>query len=126
MTSEERKQMIKDLIDRIPTAKNDLFAFPINWNYVDKSLVEQRVNIILKIKIRKILDSSGIFFASVYLIAMFFIFLKVKPWVSKKITDYIGEEEASLVDFVCEKVTSKTDPQKILSDIAMVTFPAIL
>ncbi|VDK71141.1 unnamed protein product [Onchocerca ochengi] len=86
MTSEERKQMIKDLIDRIPTAKNDLFAFPINWNYVDKSLVEQRV----------------------------------KPWVSKKITDYIGEEEASLVDFVCEKVTSKTDPQKILSDIAMV------
>lgn len=126
MTSEERKQMIKDLIDRIPTAKNDLFAFPINWNYVDKSLVEQRVNIILKIKIRKILDSSGIFFASVYLIAMFFIFFKVKPWVSKKITDYIGEEEASLVDFVCEKVTSKTDPQKILSDIAMVTFPAIL
>ncbi|MCP9264697.1 DNA primase large subunit [Dirofilaria immitis] len=68
MTSEERKQMIKDLIDRIPTAKNDLFAFPINWNYVDKSLVEQRV----------------------------------KPWVSKKITDYIGEEEASLVDFVLD------------------------
>lgn len=44
----------------------------------------------------------------------------MKPWVSKKITDYIGEEEASLVDFVCEKVTSRTDPQKILSDIAMV------
>ncbi|VDN04888.1 unnamed protein product, partial [Thelazia callipaeda] len=86
MTSEERKQMIKDLIDRIPTAKSDLFGFPINWNYVDKTLVEQRV----------------------------------KPWVSKKITDYIGEEEASLVDFVCEKVTSRTDPQKILSDIVTV------
>lgn len=43
MTPEERKQMIKDLIDRIPTVKEDLFAFPINWKYVDKSLVEQRV-----------------------------------------------------------------------------------
>uniref|UniRef100_A0A915BZI4 RNA-binding protein 25 n=3 Tax=Parascaris TaxID=6254 RepID=A0A915BZI4_PARUN len=86
MTPEERKQMIKDLIERIPTAKDELFAFPIHWNYVDKTLVDQRV----------------------------------KPWVSKKITDYIGEEEASLVDFVCEKVISKTDPQKILSDIAMV------
>lgn len=49
-----------------------------------------------------------------------YVYFKVKPWVSKKITDYIGEEEASLVDFVCEKVTSRTDPQKILSDIAMV------
>lgn len=48
------------------------------------------------------------------------IYFQVKPWVSKKITDYIGEEEASLVDFVCEKVASKTDPQKILADIAMV------
>ncbi|KHN76938.1 RNA-binding protein 25 [Toxocara canis] len=86
MTPEERKQMIKDLIERIPTAKDELFAFPIHWNYVDKTLVD----------------------------------LRVKPWVSKKITDYIGEEEASLVDFVCEKVISKTDPQKILSDIAMV------
>ncbi|VDN43424.1 unnamed protein product [Gongylonema pulchrum] len=43
MTPEERKQMIKDLIDRIPTVKDELFAFPINWNYVDKLLVEQRV-----------------------------------------------------------------------------------
>uniref|UniRef100_A0A0N5AA90 PWI domain-containing protein n=1 Tax=Syphacia muris TaxID=451379 RepID=A0A0N5AA90_9BILA len=86
MTPEERKQMIKELIDRIPTAKDDLFAFPIDWKYVDSVLVEQRV----------------------------------KPWVTKKITDYIGEEEASLVDFVCERVTAKTEPQKILSDIAMV------
>ncbi|VDD88319.1 unnamed protein product [Enterobius vermicularis] len=86
MTPEERKQMIKELIDRIPTAKDDLFAFPIDWKYVDSALVEQRV----------------------------------KPWVTKKITDYIGEEEASLVDFVCERVTAKTEPQKILSDIAMV------
>lgn len=44
MTPEERKQMIKELIDRIPTAKDDLFAFPIDWKYVDSALVEQRVS----------------------------------------------------------------------------------
>ena len=43
MTPEERKQMIKELIERIPTAKDDLFAFPIDWKYVDNTLVEQRV-----------------------------------------------------------------------------------
>lgn len=72
MTSEERKQMIKDLIDRIPTAKNDLFAFPINWNYVDKSLVEQRVNIIVEVEIRKILNSSG-YFLFPFAFLLFFI-----------------------------------------------------
>lgn len=45
MTPEERKKLIKDLIDRIPTSKDQLFAFPINWNYVDKNLVEQRVRV---------------------------------------------------------------------------------
>lgn len=109
MTPEERKKLIKDLIDRIPTSKDQLFAFPINWNYVDKNLVEQRVRV------------SWNFFLFVWCGRyMGMIYFQVKPWVSKKITDYIGEEEASLVDFVCEKVASKTDPQKILADIAMV------
>lgn len=90
MTPEERKKMIKELIDRIPTARDDLFAYTIDWSYVDESLVEQRV----------------------------------KPWVNKKITEYIGEEEPTLVGFVCENITSKAgnppNPKKILSDLAMV------
>jgi RNA-binding protein 25 len=87
MTSEERKKLIRDLIERIPTTRDDLFAYEIDWNFVDRALVEKRV----------------------------------KPWVSKKIVDYIGEEEKSLVDFVCEKVTARTEPQRILADIAMVS-----
>ncbi|ETN74014.1 PWI domain protein [Necator americanus] len=31
-----------------------------------------------------------------------------------------GEEESALVDFVCEKVATKTSPDRILSDIAMI------
>lgn len=29
----------------------------------------------------------------------------MRTWVVKKITEYIGEEEPTLVDFICEKVT---------------------
>ena len=29
---------------------------------------------------------------------------RVRPWINKKIIEYIGEEEATLVDFVCTKV----------------------
>lgn len=29
---------------------------------------------------------------------------RVRPWINKKIIEYIGEEEATLVDFVCSKV----------------------
>lgn len=30
---------------------------------------------------------------------------RVRPWINKKIIEYIGEEEATLVDFVCSKVS---------------------
>jgi RNA-binding protein 25 len=86
MTPEERKKMIRELIERIPTTKDELFAFTLDWTFVDDSLVEQRV----------------------------------KPWVNKKISEYIGEEEPTLVAFVCEKVMAQTEPRKILADLAMV------
>uniref|UniRef100_A0A8C4NBE0 PWI domain-containing protein n=1 Tax=Eptatretus burgeri TaxID=7764 RepID=A0A8C4NBE0_EPTBU len=31
---------------------------------------------------------------------------RIKPWVNKKIVEYIGEEEPTLVDFVCSKVST--------------------
>lgn len=30
---------------------------------------------------------------------------RIKPWINKKIIEYIGEEEPTLVDFVCSKVS---------------------
>lgn len=32
---------------------------------------------------------------------------RIKPWINKKIIEYIGEEEATLVDFVCSKVIDR-------------------
>ena len=34
-TAEEKRRCIKNLIERIPTAKEELFAFPLDWAMVD-------------------------------------------------------------------------------------------
>lgn len=47
---------------------------------------------------------------------------RVRPWVNKKICEYIGEEEPSLVSFICDKIASKTAPNNILQDLSMVDF----
>lgn len=46
---------------------------------------------------------------------------RVKPWVNKKISEYIGEEEPTLTDFICQKVMTKSSAQSILTDVAMVS-----
>ena len=34
-TAEEKRKCIKNLIDRIPTAKTELFAYELDWSMVD-------------------------------------------------------------------------------------------
>ncbi|XP_026197017.1 RNA-binding protein 25b isoform X2 [Anabas testudineus] len=84
--SEEKRKHIKTLIEKIPTAKPELFSYPLDWSMVDTTLMERRV----------------------------------RPWINKKIIEYIGEEEPTLVDFVCSKVMAHSMPQSILDDVAMV------
>ncbi|XP_034018025.1 RNA-binding protein 25b [Thalassophryne amazonica] len=84
--AEEKRKHIKSLIEKIPTAKPELFSYPLDWSMVDTTLMERRV----------------------------------RPWINKKIIEYIGEEEATLVDFVCSKVMAHSSPQSILDDVAMV------
>ncbi|KAL3083102.1 hypothetical protein niasHS_010904 [Heterodera schachtii] len=45
---------------------------------------------------------------------------RVRPWVNKKICEYIGEEEQSLVAFICEKIANKSTADEILQDLSMV------
>lgn len=86
VNTEEKRKHIKSLIEKIPTAKPELFAYPLDWSIVDSTLMERRI----------------------------------RPWINKKIIEYIGEEEATLVDFVCSKVMAHSSPQSILDDVAMV------
>lgn len=45
---------------------------------------------------------------------------KIRPWINKKIIEYIGEPEPTLVDFICSKVLAGSRPQGILDDVQMV------
>ncbi|XP_059484170.1 RNA-binding protein 25-like isoform X2 [Neocloeon triangulifer] len=85
-TQEEKRKHIKSLIDKIPTDKEALFAFSIDWGAVDSNLMEKRI----------------------------------RPWINKKIIEYIGEPEPALVDFICSKVILGSDPKGILDDVQMV------
>ncbi|XP_071162710.1 RNA-binding protein 25-like [Mytilus edulis] len=85
-SAEEKRAKIKHLIENIPTAKEELFSYPLDWTIVDQSLMDKRI----------------------------------KPWVNKKIIEYIGEEEPTLTDFICQKVMARSTPQSILNDVAMV------
>lgn len=85
-TAEEKRLKIKQLIESIPTAKDELFAYSLDWNIVDQVLMDKRI----------------------------------KPWVNKKIIEYIGEEEPTLTEFICQKVMARSGPQSILNDVAMV------
>uniref|UniRef100_A0A4W3JPC7 RNA binding motif protein 25b n=1 Tax=Callorhinchus milii TaxID=7868 RepID=A0A4W3JPC7_CALMI len=86
VNTEEKRKHVKNLIEKIPTAKPELFAYPLDWSIVDTNLMDRRI----------------------------------RPWINKKIIEYIGEEEATLVDFVCSKVLAHSSPQSILDDVAMV------
>lgn len=45
---------------------------------------------------------------------------RIRPWINKKIIEYIGEPEPTLVDFICSKVLAGSAPQGILDDVQMV------
>ena len=47
---------------------------------------------------------------------------RIKPWVNKKIVEYIGEPEPTLVEFICSKVLIGSQPQSIINDVQMVFF----
>jgi len=85
-SQEEKRKHIKSLIEKIPTEKNALFAYQLDWSIIDNTLMEK----------------------------------KIRPWINKKIIEYIGEPEPTLVDFICSKVLAGSQPQVILEDVQMV------
>ncbi|XP_050458633.1 RNA-binding protein 25-like isoform X1 [Cataglyphis hispanica] len=85
-SQEEKRKHIKSLIDKIPTDKNALFGYQLDWALIDNTLMEKRI----------------------------------RPWINKKIIEYIGEPEPTLVDFICSKVMAGSSPQGILDDVQMV------
>jgi RNA-binding protein 25 len=84
--SDEKKKAVKKLVESIPTDRDELFAYQIDWSQVDQTLMEKRI----------------------------------RPWINKKIIEYIGEEEQSLNDFICTKIEQQTKPDKLLEEVKVI------
>ena len=84
-SQEEKRKLHKQIIEKIPIDKEDLFNHPLDRTEIDGN-------------IRK----------------------KVQSWINKKIIEYIGEPEPTLVDFICSKLLAGSKPQSILDDVKMV------
>jgi len=83
----EREEEAKQIVSMIPTSKEDLFGYNIDWDIVEEAEIVSK---------------------------------KMKPWVTKKIIEYLGEEEATLIDFVVTKMANRMPPKEILDQLAFV------
>jgi hypothetical protein len=45
---------------------------------------------------------------------------RIRPWVTKKIAEYMGEKEADLIDFVCTLLSDHKDGNSMLKEVAIV------
>ena len=46
--------------------------------------------------------------------------LVMRPWVTKKMTEYLGEEEDTLTDFILSKLKARAPPQDLLTELKVV------
>eukprot|EP01117_Protostelium_nocturnum_P000979 TRINITY_DN112_c3_g1_i1.p1 TRINITY_DN112_c3_g1~~TRINITY_DN112_c3_g1_i1.p1 ORF type:complete len:635 (+),score=289.52 TRINITY_DN112_c3_g1_i1:1992-3896(+) len=82
-----KMEKVKSVIEQIPTTKEELFAYPINWEIIERNnIVEERM----------------------------------KGWVTKKVVEYLGEEEKVLIDFILKGIRGRTNPVDILKQISVV------
>merc|ERR1712066_537311 len=42
---------------------------------------------------------------------------KLRPWVRKKVTEYLGAEEQGMIEFIMRKVSAHEKPSKILAEL---------
>lgn len=44
----------------------------------------------------------------------------MRPWVTKKIVEYLGEEEIALIDYICEKLEEGANPENMEEQLRLV------
>jgi len=86
----ERKvkmEIAKNLIEKIPTEKDKVFAYAIDWQLIESNNIVET---------------------------------KLRPWISKKMVEYLGEEEKTLIDFIISKICGHITPNELLEQLVMV------
>ncbi|KIW47846.1 uncharacterized protein PV06_00504 [Exophiala oligosperma] len=83
MTEEERAQAARQLAADIPNDKEGLWNWDVKWDFVDESVIDERL----------------------------------KPFVEKKIVEYLGVQEQMLVDYVVNALQSRGKPQDLVGEL---------
>ncbi|KAK2066645.1 hypothetical protein P8C59_000441 [Phyllachora maydis] len=84
MTEEEVQKALRSLAQEIPTEKDGLWAWEVKWDFLDESVVQE----------------------------------KLRPFVEKKIMEYLGVQEQFLVEMVEKHVGSHGKPQELVETLA--------
>ncbi|KAK2797255.1 hypothetical protein FQN50_009263 [Emmonsiellopsis sp. PD_5] len=83
LTDEERAQAARQLAADIPSDKEGLWKWEVNWEFVDESVLGEQL----------------------------------KPFVEKKIMEYLGVQEQMLVDVVEEHIRKRGPPQELVEQL---------
>jgi RNA-binding protein 25 len=81
------KLKLKQIVDRIPTKRAELFAYTVEWEVVDRCDLVETV---------------------------------MRPWVVKKIIEYLGEEEETLTNYIITNLKAHCHPTDLLEELSMV------
>jgi hypothetical protein len=83
LTDEERAQAARQLAADIPSDKEGLWKWEVNWEFVDESVLGEQL----------------------------------KPFVEKKIVEYLGVQEQMLVEVVEEHIRKRGSPQELVEQL---------
>ncbi|KAI9775875.1 MAG: hypothetical protein M1839_000749 [Geoglossum umbratile] len=83
LSEEEREQAVRQLAAEIPSEKDGLWKWSVNWEFVDEAVVAE----------------------------------KLKPFVERKIVEYLGVQEQMLVEVVEEHIRKRGGPQELVVEL---------
>ena len=88
LTDEEKEEAVRQLASDIPNDKNGLWAWKVQWTYVDETIIVE----------------------------------KLKPFVEKKIMEYLGVLEQDVVDNVLNAIREKKSPEELVEGLQFVSY----
>ena len=83
LTEEERAQAARQLAADIPSDKDGLWKWPVQWEFVDETVLTDQL----------------------------------RPFVEKKIVEYLGVQEQMLVEVVEDHIRKKGEPQALVGEL---------
>lgn len=83
LTEEERQQAARQLAADIPTDKNGLWTWKVQWDFLDEAVLTDQI----------------------------------RPFVEKKMLEYLGVQEEMLVDVVEEHIKNRGSPQDLIKEL---------